>query len=985
MERNKFSIQESFVISAGAGSGKTYTLSRRYINAVLGFDFFTHNKNHKSFIEYKDSKKAEVSEIVTITYTEAAALEMKERIFSLMEKIIEFDTLSKKDSDFNSINCGMKKLNKTEKKYVINRLKNAIKNSNSAFISTIHSFCLEIISKHSDIAKLDSEIEIIQDDEKEKILDDVIFNTIQENEKLSIEIFKINNRFQINQLIQKYCTNANFRNNLDNFFQNPLNLETYKEIIKELDIDKDIEIDEEKEKKFTENLQKSYQFIQIIFNKYKTALKKENKMDFDSIIEITASIVDKIKNNYKYILVDEFQDTNFLQNKIISKIAKNKNLFLVGDSKQSIYAFQGAELEVFHNAIKEFEQEPMNINYRSDKKILEFVNNIFRSLFKIDSEKKLIDSNFKAKFNKEDELQPSSKSKKDGTVEFLISIEEGYNQIDNQMKNIAKFIKAIIDDKISGYEEVKQKIKNKEKAIGILFDSSTKMLDLKKELDKLGISAKISATENFYHTREINDIFLVLKSIEILKRKNQLNNKDKFYIAGALRSTIIRKNEEEIIKLLNNINSIKEIFSIYMNQNLTISKLIKFIVDESKMLDIFVYLGELHQRNANIEKLIHQAIEFEMHNSSDLYKYLDELQKNIYFKNVKEDEAFYKAENLESIEICTIHSTKGLAYPMVILAQSEKNLSSNASGDMGLSFNSFSIQGKQYTAVGFKIDEYEPLVYRTLKEISKEKHKAEKKRLLYVALTRAEHNLIISGSIYQKKDKTIGLSDDSYLQWIVTALDIEKEDLFFKTTNKINFINNKQIENIKGQALSPNHYEIVEYTEDKIEFSNKIKKTASNSKKIQNNLIKQARVGTIIHSILEKYWNKLEERDIIKNLSFKYALSDTEQEKIKNYIQNFINTPTYKKLKEGVKHFFELEVSDSNTNGIIDLLYFDNGWIIVDFKSNNTQNITNLEKFAKENKYDEQLKTYKQLCNSKGIDIKETKLLFLDNGVEVRI
>ena len=66
---NKFTIQESFAISAGAGSGKTYTLSRRYINAILGFDFFTQNKNQPSFIELKDKKKADVTEIVTITYT----------------------------------------------------------------------------------------------------------------------------------------------------------------------------------------------------------------------------------------------------------------------------------------------------------------------------------------------------------------------------------------------------------------------------------------------------------------------------------------------------------------------------------------------------------------------------------------------------------------------------------------------------------------------------------------------------------------------------------------------------------------------------------------------------------------------------------------------------------------------------------------------------------------------------------------------------
>ena len=101
MNLNKFTIQKSFAISAGAGSGKTYTLSRRYINAILGFDFF----REKGFddIYYENLKPATTKQIVTITYTEAAALEMKERIFGLISKILMLDSLEDKDGDKESI------------------------------------------------------------------------------------------------------------------------------------------------------------------------------------------------------------------------------------------------------------------------------------------------------------------------------------------------------------------------------------------------------------------------------------------------------------------------------------------------------------------------------------------------------------------------------------------------------------------------------------------------------------------------------------------------------------------------------------------------------------------------------------------------------------------------------------------------------------------------------------------------------------------
>ena len=86
MNLNKFTIQKSFAISAEAGSGKTYTLSRRYINALLGIDYFREDYNTQES-HFNDLKPARVSQIVTITYTEAAGLEMKGKIFDLILKM----------------------------------------------------------------------------------------------------------------------------------------------------------------------------------------------------------------------------------------------------------------------------------------------------------------------------------------------------------------------------------------------------------------------------------------------------------------------------------------------------------------------------------------------------------------------------------------------------------------------------------------------------------------------------------------------------------------------------------------------------------------------------------------------------------------------------------------------------------------------------------------------------------------------------------
>ncbi|MEA2049465.1 MAG: UvrD-helicase domain-containing protein [Campylobacterota bacterium] len=1102
---NKFTIQQNFAISAGAGSGKTYTLSRRYINAVLGFDFFTDNKSdtpedelQANFIEYKDEKKADLSQIITMTYTKAAALEMSERIFDLMDKIIGFETLDTNNGDYDSIAMGMDRLSSNDKEYVVYTLDNALNNSNNAFISTIHAFCLDTIAVNSDIAKVDSTLSTIEDVEKLNILNEVRLETLEENKELAYKVFTTIDKFKANQLIEKYTTNSKFRDSFDHFIKNPIAKDLYINIIKdlspiptqdtdkiesEIDNAKDSDIrrkwfdeyvenfenldakiwttftietvfksgvnkgktkvsslslgekkfpylnefvktmdklvpiyskpDDELEKEFNSKVQIIHKLLVKIYDKYQERLVKENKIDFDTIISKTEQIIDKVDTDYKYIMIDEYQDTNSLQNKIIHKISKDRNLFVVGDSKQSIYSFQGAELEVFNNSLNEQDYvEHMSINYRSDKKILAYVNKVFENLFDKENKNSFVSTNFKAKFTESDKLNCSSEDKSDGTVEYLISENIKDSDSQEQYQNLAKFIKSIKEDEIDGYDEIKKLIKEEKKAIGILFDSKAKMMLLKKELNLLGVECKVSASESFYHTTEVNDIFLVLKSISILKSKSykkdddkfkKLFSKDRYFIAGALRSNILRYNEEQIVDILKqNLETITDIFRLYIEQSeiLSISSLIKYIIDDSKLLDIYAYLGDIDQRDANIEKLIDMSIQYETNNSSDLYNYLEELKTSIYFvDDTKENEAFYKSPSVESIELCTIHSTKGLAYPMVILGQSEKNVLNKTAQEFGLSFNSFTLNTDngyvEYGAVGFKVADYEPLIYRILKKISKNKGEAERKRLLYVALTRAEHNIVISGSVSKTKADKITLADDSYLTWLTkNAFDIDKQSLLSEKIEGIKLID-KSI--LSDEPIKQKDTSFVKYEKQTVKFKEFSNKTASNSSDetkhniINENIAKQATLGTTVHSILERYWDKLEDKNILQTIFFKYAIFNEEvKSKVKQYLENFKSTNTYKKLKDGIEYNFELDlhnfVDGQQSLSIVDLVYFDkekNGWVIVDFKSNNISKHKDLVKFAIDQGYDKQLETYQTLCESKDMNVVGKLLLFLEDGSEI--
>jgi ATP-dependent exoDNAse (exonuclease V) beta subunit len=177
---------------------------------------------------------------------------------------------------------------------------------------------------------------------------------------------------------------------------------------------------------------------------YDLKLKELGKLDFDEIISKAHEIIKYVNMDIKYMMVDEFQDTNSTQYEIIKNaLNKDSNLFVVGDSKQSIYSFQGAEIEVFNDAITDKSYissvEPMDVNFRSDGVVLDNVNKIFEKLLKTNDEITLIKQNYEAT---PQALKVSKDEKTNiGTFRFLINSNvEQTEDNTNEFEQIAKFI-----------------------------------------------------------------------------------------------------------------------------------------------------------------------------------------------------------------------------------------------------------------------------------------------------------------------------------------------------------------------------------------------------------------------------------------------------------------------------------------------------------------------------------------------------------------
>jgi len=996
---NLFTIQRSFAISAGAGSGKTYTLSRRYINAYLGFDFFESGEG------FDELKSAELDEIVTITFTEAAALEMKERIFSLMQKIIDFENLSKNDKEYSSIKKSLSNLDRSQIEYVKKRLLDALTKIDQSIITTIHGFCLDIVKRYADYIKIDTRLEVIDELEKEDIFEEAVYNTLNSKDYEDDVLFvsKYVSLFKSKSLIQKYLFSKKFRDSFDNLNHKEdvlkdlivkfhLNLDdevidmadseifgiknwieslksfnavSFKEFIENSigeklnyrknahkqkyanvkvvrdSIDENrFEYDLEKETVFDEVLAKFQKILKAIKTQYDNALKQKSKIDFDKIIEYAHQILQKLKLTYEYVMIDEFQDTNSLQYEIAKLISKDANLFIVGDEKQSIYSFQGGEIEVFKKAIDEQfgNSEVMDINYRSDKEILKFVNIVFENVF---AKKSLpIKDDFSASFQ---ELQPNSKMC--GKVEFLITKKDDEISLEEkEAENLAKYIKSIIEGK--RHPKIKEYIDKKEKAIAIVFDAKSKIKTYKEVLNRYGIDCKVSGGDNFWDKEEIKDIFFVLKTIALDKK--ELNEFNRYYVVGALKSNILHFKEKDIEKIIET------------NEKIEINRFIpKDFLDESPhqiVRNLFVKSGayltydNFEQVLANVEELINEIIELESEYGYKLEKIVNILESNIF--EAEKEEAFYKSDMANSIELCSIHSTKGLAYPVVILAQSSKNLSKQSSTE-GIKFEKFTdLDGKEHILIGFKIDEYKPLSYRVLSEISKLKHMEEKKRLLYVALTRAKHNIVIS--INDKPD------NDSYAKMILDALRKDFDDIKEKIKIKdleIDIVNEDDLKDVEP-TNEYKEFEIIQPLK-KLEFSKNyedFKISSSNA---------EALIGVVVHEIIELYHNKLDDLYIEKIID-KYALWG-QKDIIMQKIESFKKTNTYQELLKAKEKYFELNYDTGDKKGRIDLLYkTDDKWIVVDFKT------------GKERDYSSQLNEYKEALEKMGFENIEARLEYLD-------
>ena len=811
--------ERSISLTANAGSGKTFVLAKRYIEIAL-------NKN------------INLNKIAAITFTDKAAGELYKKI------AIEIDRLSEKSFD------------EVLKSKFISIRRELV----SAKISTIHSFCLDILREYPVEASLDANFlpidEIISNElielSTEAVIDESLLNIsgsetvkslirlLGSKKKLADELKKlISGRKNVLSIARKIYDKSVedigkfFHNSfsflagevisigkmdfieclqkvnnlvLQNEADNEIALKTSElsgYLKKEVDIQKNLvlivslknllctdsgtikslgylstklraklSIDvitnlenflhdigsislngrDNTEYELAEYGKLIIEIFRKVLARYDVMKREHGYLDFEDILLKTKNILNnnnvknRLSEKYKYLLVDEFQDTNELQYQIFLPIVdnlKSGNLFVVGDEKQSIYKFRDAELEVFNQTKKiildaENEDSILSLpdSFRMFPAICLFTNVVFKKLF----------DNPSGLYNEVEysEIVCANQNNIKGKIEFLLA--DSDEEI-AEAELVAKRIQQLINEKKEqGF---------KWNDIAVLVRKRTSFSKLEKTFTHFGIPYTIIGGKGFFQRQIIYDVHNYFSFL--------LNEDNDAALVGILRSPFFnvsdakifelsRQTENSLFKKLliaGNSNQYWRKIADKLNENLSFSKRMNFpvilrkIINDSAIHSVTASKQDGKQDLANIEKLIKMTIDFSDEGFKSLYDYVDYLGQAIQkFEDVSQ--AAIGKEN-EGVNILTIHQAKGLEYEAVFLFNCNDSSQRNLIKAKEIFVNKkYGILTRVPEKQNYFTDYKAAPIVNICSLIEDKKDLAEIKRLLYVAITRARSGLFIS-------------------------------------------------------------------------------------------------------------------------------------------------------------------------------------------------------------------------------------------------
>lgn len=815
-------IKSNVSLLAGAGSGKTYVLMKRFVQ-ILRADLSVNPTN-----------------IVAITFTRKAADEIKGRVRQAVSECVE-----QAQNDLERL-----------------RWQEHLQKVESAPISTIHSLCSRILRDNPVETQLDPEFTILEDFEAQDFFKETLQQYLRKNIKENAALRRLVQTYGVNSFVNQVTALGDKLSELvceDNLAEPYLKAkeelpalqqklfaavrtviearealgaktkgrqtlteaaglldEMQKQLLAPepdcslLDASGVVKVSGKALAAELTNLKNLRQELNHVLLNAKgcdlvqdwlavlqefyaclSARKQENNVLFNDDLDLLAiehlqkneALRQKYQERYKYIMVDEFQDTNERQRQLIYLLCGNKldntnNLFIVGDVKQSIYRFRHADVSVFNRVKEDIAQNAgqnlgMKTNFRSTQSIVESCNTAFCQLMDLPKEEICLEHHEGANTGgaKVCLLQVPYKSKDD---------ELGAKE--DKWQKEAEAIAAYLQQELPKVEPQLRPGASK----AILLRAMTHCEILRQTLQGYGINCVVVKGKGFYEQQEVLDVLNLLAALH--------NRYASLELAGALRSNYFGLDDATLTQLFWQTENDKPLWDVLqavgsgeLQLNLppeqqalamhaaerlrslrqaaalmALPELFAQLWDELKPEFVLSQQENGPSKLANVKKLRRLAQQYCQTKQASLAEWLENV-KDLRASSSKEPAATVQAD--DALQIMTIHNSKGLEFDLVILPQLDKSVHGDTASIKYLPGK----EGEQ-GLLGIKVPDKEMQlqnsgVYELAKARDSELEEAESRRLLYVAMTRAQKQLLMVGTVAEEKLPEAGIALPSAKGW----------------------------------------------------------------------------------------------------------------------------------------------------------------------------------------------------------------------------
>ena len=537
--------------------------------------------------------------------------------------------------------------------------------------------------------------------------------------------------------------------------------------------------------------------ICLLQGAYRASKRATNQLDFNDLERLTCEVLekpavrDRFRSEFRQVLVDEFHDNSPLQWQIIRALAdpcEPGRLFIVGDPRQSIYAFRGADVRVFYEARHQIlegggEEIPLSRSFRAHQPLLDLLNTIFSQVLLRASSGPA--AQYEVEFGEALEAQRQAAPGPHPALELMLldckeadlNTDDGHSLM---AQSLGLQLRALVEQQTPVYDREIGTIRPLGYGdVALLFQTYRSMPFYEEAFKELALPYVTVGGRGFYGRQEVLDLLNLLRFLH--------NHNDELALASVLRSPLFALSddallslrlmrdendsrpplwdalqqprglpEDEVPRARAALDCLRELWQ--LAGRLGVDELLRAALERTGYLATLTGLPDGHRRRGNVEKLVEIAAESGALHFTDFEAMLGEFSA----RELREGEAALEADG--ALTLMTVHQAKGLEFPMVVLADAGRwRTPTNDSvlmrdEESGLACKVFDMeQGKHQPTVAWQL----------ATRRKQQRELAERRRLFYVAATRAQDYLLVCGLLEDNKPK------QSWLAWLLKALEIE--------------------------------------------------------------------------------------------------------------------------------------------------------------------------------------------------------------------